>query len=62
MCSSDLPAVLVNTPGSDKDVVADGHHHVLAALAEHEPGVWAYVATVQDKTGGWNQMGSREKR
>jgi hypothetical protein len=33
-------ANLIRTPGSDKDIVIDGHHHLLAAEAErHAVGV-----------------------
>ena len=55
------PAVLVRTPGSLKDVIVDGHHHVLAALeAGHQ--VRAYVGHVDDAVGGWTTMSTRQHR
>jgi HK97 family phage portal protein len=46
------PVILVRTPGSDKDIVIDGHHRVLAALAEGRT-VRAYVGKVSASTGPW---------
>jgi HK97 family phage portal protein len=54
------PVVLVRTPGSDNDVVADGHHRVEAVLQENEPTVWAYVGRVASKTGDWDTMHSSQ--
>ena len=55
------PAVLVRTPGADKDIIPDGHHRALAAIAEGEPMVWAYVGRVPSKTGPWDQMHASQK-
>jgi hypothetical protein len=49
------PAVLVRTPGSTKDVIVDGHHHILAAMKEGRP-VWAYVAHTDATTGPWDVL------
>jgi hypothetical protein len=46
------PAILVRTPGGDKDIVIDGHHRTLAAVAESHP-VWAFVGRVPSATGPW---------
>jgi hypothetical protein len=54
------PAVLVRTSGSDKDVVIDGHHHVLATEAAGQPTVWAYVGHVDEKTGPWDTLQSSQ--
>jgi hypothetical protein len=46
------PVILVRTPGSDQDLVIDGHHRVLAAIAENQP-VRAFVGRVSSATGPW---------
>jgi HK97 family phage portal protein len=53
------PVILVRTPGSDNDVIADGHHRVLASIDEGEP-VWAYVGRVDERLGPWNAMHSSQ--
>ena len=55
------PAILVRTPGSSKDVIADGHHHYEAAEAEGVPTLWAFVARVGAGTGGWDEMHTMQK-
>lgn len=54
------PAILVRAPGSDKDIVVDGHHRVLAAIAEQRP-VWAYVGRVASATGPWLEAHTAQK-
>lgn len=54
------PAILIRRPGSDKDVIADGHHRVLATLAE-DAQVWAYVGRVKKAKGPWDQLALSEK-
>ena len=49
------PVVLVRAPGSAKDVIADGHHRVLASIEEGEP-VNAYVGRVTAENDGWREM------
>jgi Phage portal protein len=56
------PLVLVRWPGSDKDVIADGHHHFLAAEAEGQQFIWAYVGHVDSEKGPWLEMAAREDR
>jgi hypothetical protein len=56
------PAILVRWPGSGKDVVVDGHHHVLAAEENGEHFVWAYVGHVPQEQGPWLTTASRELR
>ena len=56
------PAVLVRWPGSGKDVIVDGHHHVLAAEREGQHFVWAYVGHVDSEKGPWLDTASREIR
>jgi hypothetical protein len=56
------PAVLVRWPGSGKDVIVDGHHHVLAAEADGQHFVWAYVGHVPQEKGPWLSTASREIR
>lgn len=56
------PAVLVRWPGSDKDVVVDGHHHVLAAEQDGQQFVWAYVGHVDQEQGPWLTTAAREIR
>ena len=50
------PVVLVRTPGSAKDLIADGHHHFLAAENEGQHAVWAYVGRVSSERGPWDSM------
>ena len=56
------PAVLVRWPGSDKDVIVDGHHHVLAAGQDGQHFIWAYVGHVDGGKGPWLTTASREIR
>ncbi|HET9893680.1 MAG TPA: phage portal protein [Streptosporangiaceae bacterium] len=56
------PLILVRTPGADKDMIADGHHRYLAAVAEGEPTVWAYVGRVDADKGDWDQMHSSQMK
>ena len=56
------PAVLVRWPGSDKDVIVDGHHHVLAAEMDGQHFIWAYVGHVPQEQGDWLTTASRELR
>jgi hypothetical protein len=37
-------------------MIADGHHRFLAAEAEGEPSVWAYVGRVDARTSDWDEM------
>jgi hypothetical protein len=53
------PVVLVRTPGSTHDVIADGHHRVLASIDEGQP-VWAYVGRVNTDVGPWDEMHSSQ--
>jgi hypothetical protein len=56
------PAVLIDRTGSspgEELMVMDGHHRALAALKAHLP-LWAYVGTVQSKTGPWLQLHSSQ--
>jgi hypothetical protein len=46
------PLILVRTPGSTHDVIADGHHRVLASIDEGQP-VWAYVGRVNTADIAW---------
>ena len=55
------PAILVRAPGRDKDVIADGHHHVLAAIELGYP-IRAYVGHVDKAHGGWELLSTRQKR
>lgn len=50
------PVVMVKRPGSGKYLIADGHHRFLAAEAEDQAAVWAYVGKVDAEDGPWNQM------
>ena len=43
--------MLVRWPGSDKDVIVDGHHHVLAAGQDGQHFIWAYVGHVDGGEG-----------
>jgi hypothetical protein len=54
------PVILVRTPGSALDLVADGHHHVLAELQAGQA-IWAYVATTKSDHGGWSAMASQQR-
>ena len=56
------PAVLVRWPGSQKDVVVDGHHHILAAQQSGQHFIWAYVGHVDSEKGPWLSTASREIR
>ncbi len=55
------PAVLVRAPGSGKDAVIDGHHHILAAAKLGHPAT-AYVAHVASATGTWQVLANRQHR
>lgn len=55
------PAVLVRTPHSTHDVIADGHHRALAYLTG-EGRVWAYVGKVDRTEGPWLSMHDRDIR
>ena len=50
------PAILVRTPGAEKDIIVDGHHRFLATVAEGQHTVWAYVGHVDAKTGPWDEL------
>jgi hypothetical protein len=56
------PVILVRWPGSGKDVIADGHHHFVAAEQEGQQFVWAYVGHVSSEKGPWLVMGASERR
>jgi Phage portal protein len=56
------PAILVRWPGSQKDVIVDGHHHILAAEQDGQHFIWAYVGHVDSGRGPWMQTASRELR
>jgi HK97 family phage portal protein len=49
------PVILIRRPGSDRDLIADGHHRVLASLAEGEM-PWAYIGRVKTDKGPWDQL------
>ena len=53
------PVLLVKTPGNPLLELADGHHRYLAEAELDEP-VRAYVATVSEDTGPWQQMHSQQ--
>lgn len=55
------PLVLVRRPGSDRLMVADGHHRALAyrQLGQDPP---AYVATVATAAGPWDTMHAAQKQ
>jgi len=55
------PVILVRRPDG-KLLIADGHHRFLAAEAEGLTSVWAYVGTVDEQDGPWNQMAMSEDR
>lgn len=54
------PVILVRTPGAEKDIVIDGHHRALAAIAESRP-IRAYVGRAADATGPWLETHSSQK-
>ncbi len=56
------PLVLVKVPGSAKYLIADGHHHFLAAQAEGQSSAWAYTGKVDAGHGDWQTFASKEKR
>lgn len=49
------PAILVKVPGSDKLQLADGHHHYLASAEEGAP-LRAFIGTVSEDHGPWEDM------
>jgi hypothetical protein len=49
------PAIFIRAAGSSKDLIADGHHRVLAELAEGQM-AWAYVGRVKSAKGPWQTM------
>jgi hypothetical protein len=53
------PVILVRTPGKTQDVVADGHHHVLAYMNAGQA-VWAYVGRTDHDSGPWDEMHSSQ--
>jgi hypothetical protein len=55
------PIVVVRAPDHDTDLVADGHHHLLAALDLGIP-VKAYVAHVAHRKGPWQTLSLRQRR
>lgn len=55
------PIVVVRAPGSEKDIIADGHHHALAAIREGRP-IRAYIGHVHTVRGPWQTMSTRQKR
>jgi hypothetical protein len=55
------PVILVRTPGSGGDLIADGHHHVLAELQAGQA-IWAYVATTKADHGPWNALASQQRQ
>lgn len=55
------PAVVVRGPGHDKDIIADGHHHVMAALELGIP-IKAYVGHVSTMHGPWDTMSTRQRK
>jgi hypothetical protein len=55
------PIVLVRPPGADRDLIADGRHHLLAAEDLGIP-VKAYVAHVPSKRGPWATLSARQRR
>lgn len=54
------PAIMIRRPGAGKDVIADGHHRVLASLAEGEQ-VWSYVGRVKVAKGPWDVLALSQK-
>jgi phage portal protein BeeE len=56
------PLILVSTPGSAKYVIADGHHHALAAIKAGASTVRAYVGHVDSDTGDWDVMVTHQHR
>ncbi len=56
------PLVLVKAPGSAKYLIADGHHHFLAAEAEGQASARAYTGKVEAEDGPWQTMATSEKR
>lgn len=56
------PLVLIKAPGSGKYLIADGHHHYLAAEAEGHDTVWAYTGKVPAEDGPWRTFAAQEKR
>lgn len=55
------PVILVRADGSDTDIIADGHHRVLAYLQAAQP-VYAYVGRVKAATGPWTAMGAAQRK
>jgi HK97 family phage portal protein len=56
------PLILVKAPGSGKYLIADGHHHYLAAEAEELTSLPAYTGKVSAKDGPWRTFATQEKR
>lgn len=57
------PLILVQRPGKDdKLLITDGHHRFLAALAEKQDFVWAYVGKVDREEGPWTTMAMSQDR
>lgn len=54
------PPVLVHTPGSQQMTVVDGHHRVLAYRAIGAHGVPAWVGSVTEKSGPWDEAHSEQ--
>lgn len=54
------PIILVKRPGMNKLMVVDGHHRALAYL-HHEKSALAYVGTVDQVNGPWDEMHDDQK-
>ncbi|MEU4296354.1 phage portal protein [Kitasatospora aureofaciens] len=53
------PVVLIKTPGNPKLVIIDGHHRALAYRKRGEP-IYAWVGTVHQDHGQWDQIHSSQ--
>jgi hypothetical protein len=54
------PVVLVRTPASHGDLIADGHHRADAYLDAGQA-VWAYVARTSEDHGPWEEMATAQR-
>lgn len=57
------PVVLVRTPGSDKDIIADGHHRFLAAEAKgRADGLGGVHRARERENGPWDTMHNQQQK